>query len=111
MHSWGAHMHHMWLCTASWNTMAQAPHLTCFQHACCAVKHALQVTCDLSSLIRQQLITLTPNHCQKLVDVHAGINSYLPAKIVVEVLLLDAFGSLVAKEFGQARDSHDWCVL
>jgi hypothetical protein len=60
----------------------------------------------LSSFIGQQLIPLPANNCQELIDVHAGINSYLPAKVVVEILLLDAFGGMVAQKLCQTLDSH-----
>lgn len=63
---------------------------------------------DLSSFIGQQLVALATHHCQELVDVHAGIDRYLASKVVVELLLLDAFGGVVTQELCQTLNPHGW---
>jgi hypothetical protein len=39
---------------------------------------------------------------QELVDVHGCIHRYLPAKVIFELLFLDAAGCMVPQQLGQA---------
>lgn len=80
--------------------------LTSFKHPCCAVKHALQMASDLSSLIGQQLISLPSDDSEKLIDVHASIDCNFSTKVVFEILLLNASRSIVPQQLCQALDPH-----
>ena len=56
--------------------------------------------CTTCTKPSKQVGCLAASH-QELVDVHAGINCNLPAKIVVKLLLLEAAWCMVCQELGQ----------
>lgn len=66
------------------------------QHSCRPKEHALQVTCDFSGFVSQQLVSDAPHGYEELVYVHASINCDLASEVVVKLLGLDAVWSMVA---------------
>jgi hypothetical protein len=76
------------------------------EHPGCAEEHALQVAGDVARLVREQLLAHAAHGYEELVDVHAGVDGDLAAKVVVELLRLDAPGRVVAQHLGEAVDPH-----
>lgn len=76
------------------------------QHLGRAVEHAQQVAGDLSGLVAQQLVPHAAHGYEELVNVHAGVDRDLAAKVVLELLALDAAWRVIAEQLGEALDPH-----
>jgi hypothetical protein len=81
------------------------PH-ACLQHARCACEHALEVGRDVACLVGELLLALAAHDCHELVDVHACVNGYLAAKVVLKLVLFAAAGGVVRQQLREALDAH-----